>query len=124
MWWNSPKFLCESNLESDLLNKIYVYENGDSLDENYYLEIQKHSLHSSVSTPDSIVNAIDRKTFSSEQKLYRVTGYVIRFIENLKRNQNKLKIVLMNYATIEELRNAKLLWLKANQRELEDEEEI
>ena len=42
----------------DLLNKIYVYENGDSLDENYYLEIQKHSLHSSVSTPDSIANIL------------------------------------------------------------------
>ena len=34
MWWNGLKFLCESNLGKDLLNKIYVYENGDSLDEN------------------------------------------------------------------------------------------
>ena len=42
MWWNGPKFLCESNLENDSLNKIYVSEN----DENYYLEIQKYSLHS------------------------------------------------------------------------------
>ena len=29
----------------------------------------------------------------------------------------------MNYVIIEELRNAKLLWLKANQQEFEDEEE-
>ena len=29
----------------------------------------------------------------------------------------------MNYVIIEELRNAKLLWLEANQRKFEDEEE-
>ena len=70
MWWNDPKFLYESNLENDLLNKICVYQNGDSPDENHYSEIQKRSLHSSVSTTDSIANNIDIKTFSSEQKLY------------------------------------------------------
>ena len=119
-----PKFLCENNLENDLLNKIYVSDNGDSLDENYYLEIQKHSLHRSVSTPDSIVNVIDIKTFSSEQRLYRVTGYALRFIENLERSQNKSNTVLINYVTVDELRNAKLLCLKSNQRDLEDEEEF
>ena len=45
MWWNGPNMLCESNLKNDLLNKIYVYENEDSLEENHYLEIQKHCLH-------------------------------------------------------------------------------
>ena len=54
-------------------------------------------------------------------KSYRLR---VRFIENLKRTQNKSNIVLINYATIKELRNAQLLWLKANQRELEDEEEF
>ena len=63
-----------SNLGNDLLNKIYVYENGDSFKKIYYLEIQKHSSYNSVST------------FSSEQKLYRVTSYVTRFIKNLERN--------------------------------------
>ena len=38
----------ESNLENNSLNKIYVYENGDSLEKNYYVEIQKHSLQNSV----------------------------------------------------------------------------
>ena len=124
MWWNDPKFLCESNLENDLLNKIYVYQNGDSLDENHYSEILKRSLHSSVSTTDSIANNIDIKTFSSEQKLYWVTGCIIQFIKNLKRSQSKSNIVLINSVTIEELRNTKWLWLKANHRELEDEEEF
>ena len=63
-----------------------------------------------LSTPDSIGNITDIKTFSSEQKLYRVTSYIIRFIENLKRCQNKSNTVLLNYLTIEELHNAKLLW--------------
>ena len=89
------------------------------------MEIQKHSLHSSVSTPDSIANVTDIKTFRSEQKLYRVTGFIIQFIKNLRRSQNKSSIVSINYVTIEELRNAKLLLLlKANQRELEDAEEF
>ena len=55
------KFLCKSNLKNDLLNKIYVSENGDSLNENNHLEIQKHSLNSSVSTPNSIARVIDIK---------------------------------------------------------------
>ena len=97
MWWNSPKFLCESNLENDLLNKIHVYENGDPLEENYYLKTQKHSLHNSVSTPDSIVNIIGIKTLSREQRLHGVIGYVIRFIKNLKRSQIKSHIVLLCY---------------------------
>ena len=63
-----------SNLGNDLLNKIYVYGNGDSFIKIYYLEIQKHSSYNSVST------------FSSEQKLYRVTSCVTRFIKNLERN--------------------------------------
>lgn len=70
------------------------------------MEIQKHSLHSSVNTRDSIANVTDIKTFRSEQKLYRVTGFVIKFIKNLRRSQNKSSIVLMNYVTIEELCNA------------------
>ena len=45
---NGSKLLCESNLENDLLNKIYVYENEDSLEENHCLKIQKHSLHKIV----------------------------------------------------------------------------
>ena len=32
--------------------------------------------------------------------------------------------MLINHATIDELRNAKLLWLKSNQQELEDKEEF
>ena len=48
IWRNGPKILYESNLENNSLDKIYIYENGDSIEENYDLEIQKHSLQNSV----------------------------------------------------------------------------
>ena len=35
MWWKGQKLLCESNLENNLLNKIYVYEIEISLEKNH-----------------------------------------------------------------------------------------
>ena len=66
------------NLENDLLNKICVYENEDSLEENHNLKIRKPSLHKIVLLQLIVLQTLFIwNSFSSEQTLYRFIGYII-----------------------------------------------
>ena len=63
----------------------------------------------------SIDNVIDLTKYSNVLKLFRVTSYVIRFIHNLKRKRNNESLIKNKYVNAEEMRQAKIMWIKANQ---------
>ena len=66
-------------------------------------------------------NVIDITRFSSLKKLIIVTGYVIRFVNNLKgtlKNDNA-NVLLENTLTIDEYKNALNLWIKTEQEILQ-----
>ena len=66
-------------------------------------------------------NLIDITRFSSLKKLIIVTGYVIRFVNNLKgtlKNDNA-NVLLENTLTIDEYKNVLNLWIKMEQEILQ-----
>ena len=69
----------------------------------------------------TIHNVIDIRRFSSLKKLIIITGFVIRFVNNLKgtlKNDNT-NVLLENTLTIDEYKNALNLWIKAEQEILQ-----
>ena len=72
---------------------------------------------SDVKVAETMHNVIDITRFSSLKKLIIVTGYVIRFVNNLKgtwKNDNA-NVLLENKLTIDEYKNALNLWIKTEQ---------
>ena len=74
-----------------------------------------------VKVAETIHNVIDITRFSSLKKLIIVTGYVIRFLNNLKGTLKKENInaLLDNTLAIDENNNALNLWIKTEQEILQ-----
>ena len=66
----------------------------------------------------SIAKIIDVNKFNDVLKLFRVTAFVLRFINNVKKKKIKKKIILKSHVTTIEMSEAKLLWLRDNQSQL------
>ena len=76
---------------------------------------------SDVKVAETMHNVIDITRFSSLKKLIIVTGYVIRFVNNLKgtlKNDNA-NVLLENTLTTDEYKNALNLWIKTEQEILQ-----
>ena len=69
---------------------------------------------------------IDQNRYSSLQRLVRVTGYVIRFITNLKKKMRGLndEIVTDDILTVEEYNVSAHLWIKEHQREIRNDKDF
>ena len=69
----------------------------------------------------TIHNVIDIRIFSSLKKLIIITGFVIRFVNNLKGTlkNDYTNVLLENTLTIDEYKNALNLWIKAEQEILQ-----
>ena len=65
----------------------------------------------------SIAKIIDVNKFNV-LKLFRVTAFVLRFINNVKKKIKKKEIALKSHVTTIEMSEAKLLWLQDNQSQL------
>ena len=65
----------------------------------------------------SIGNVIDINKYSNLFKLFRVTSYVLRFINNIKKKIEKMDgdCCDAKYPSADEMRAAHNLWVKANQ---------
>ena len=66
----------------------------------------------------SIAKIVDINKFNNVLKLFRVTAFVLRFINNVKKKIKKKEIILKLHVTITEAREAKLLCLRDNQYQL------
>ena len=65
-----------------------------------------------------IAKIIDVKKFSDILKLFRVTAFALRFINNVKKKNKEKVIILRSHVTTIAMSEAKLLWLRDNQSEL------
>ena len=64
----------------------------------------------------TIGNVIDIQRFNDLVKLLKVTAFVLRFVNNLKAKRDKKSLCMSKYAHASELKEAKLAWIKDNQR--------
>ena len=66
----------------------------------------------------TIDNVINVKRYNDVLKLFRVTAYVTRFFNNMRRDRNAASVKLM-YVTSKEMVHSKELWIKSNQKYIE-----
>ena len=67
-----------------------------------------------------LTELLDPTQFSNCGKFYRITGYVLRFVNNLKAriNHGKLQLETEENLTVKEIEIAERLWISEIQREL------
>ena len=111
MWFNGPEFLHQPMGCLEAEPCCYV-----TVDPEYVNELHKSNsvLLAAQGKSNLIGNIIDIKRYNDYLKLLRVTGYVLRFVNNLK---SKSSLVLSKYLTVTEISEAKRLWIVDNQGE-------
>ena len=114
LWWEGPEFLKNGDFHSA---EPVTPAEGEMVDFKKELKHKEESNLLTKSCPSefSIDNVIDINDYSNVTKLFRVTAYVLRFINNLKQKVNKSTVKCQEYIDAEEIRNASNLWIKANQ---------
>ena len=110
LWWNGPAWLIDGDwpICDAFDNKILTCQLEDSVNESNI---------SDTTTPidNSLPKMIDIKRYSSLGKLLRVTAYVLRFINKLKKEKT---ITNSDYITVHELKMAENIWIKQIQTDV------
>ena len=101
MWWEGPNFLEDANF-------IVPEEPTEN-------SISKERLLSELKT--LVVNKtrediIDISKFNSWNKLYRVTAWIKRFVNNVRSKKENQELLLNPFLTSYELRNSNFIGLK------------
>ena len=122
LWWHGPLFIHKDiNIENLSMHNDHIkVENGDSLDYNqdiFNSEVFEKavSLHVLEKELFCIGNIMDVNKYSKLKKLLRITGWVRRFINNIRNKIKKKELNKKNYLIAEELKEALILWVKDNQ---------
>ena len=89
----------------------FLLSEDKDLDENVVDPCKESSINVSGVENVGVGEVIDIGRFSSLETLLRVTGYVMRFVRNLKKVSNKGEGV-NGELLLEEVENTKLLWVK------------
>ena len=118
MWFSCPTFLYEPSIE---VEKEINCEATSSLE--YLKELRKTNSILLVSQEKSraIGNVIDITRYNDYLKLLRITGYVLRFVNNLQNKRIKGSLIISKYLTATEINQAKKLWIIDNQCHLQGE---
>ena len=118
MWFSGPTFLYEPSIE---VEKEINCEATSSLE--YLKELCKTNTILLVSQEKSraIGNVIDITRYNDYLKLLRITGYVLRFANNLQNKCIKGSLIISKYLTAMEINQAKKLWIIDNQYHLQGE---
>ena len=121
VFYNGPSFLKQFNEDQYLqANNVSVdtdntdYSNSSDAKVSCYNEAI-NTLSNSSEELNYIDNIMDTKRYSNLNKLYIVTSFVMRFIGNLRRKRNNEQLLLEDVITLDEISQAKRVWLKANQ---------
>ena len=128
MWWDGPLFiktLKEESLKDQKLCENILFNdensyNNKQFQEEFNNEVFLNSKNLSILSEEkfSIENIINVEHFSNVNKLYRVTAWVFRFVNNSKQKWKKQKLNLENFINSSEIQHVKLTWIRANQYEL------
>ena len=110
LWWQGPEWLNRSQewpsikIESTSESKAEIKK---SCSANTLLTVEKSA--------EGVARIIDMNTYSSCEKLFRVTAYVYRFVTNLKLKVEKPKNLLLGNLTAREVEGAENAWVKETQ---------
>ena len=117
--WNGPKFL-HNEQEFQESQKIRKHEMTHPEFEAELRATTEVSLPVATGAVAAIGEIIDIKRYNDWLRLFRVTAYVQRFVNNLKAKIKKEPLVLTRYVEANEMKKAKLLWILENQRTLDE----
>ena len=138
LWWNGPEFLSKGK---DAWPNLPVNPEVISTEPDTLLQLKKESSSSQKKQRNSTVLAnvvadrvtserklnldciIPLKGFSSLQRLVRVTAYVLRFVSNVKR-KNERKELTDEDLKQEEIERARELWIREVQGSVLDDEKF
>ena len=115
IWFNGPTFLYNQN------SLQFDEDFNDAMkDPQYVEEIRNNNVVLTVMKENNclIGNVIDISKFNDYLKLLRVTGYVLRYVSNLRRKRNNEALVKSKYLSAAEINDAKRAWIKDNQSNL------
>ena len=131
LWWTGPDFLKKSpefwpnilNFRSDQTpsNEI-VAEVNKAVKSNPRKDFSDVFVNTVTSSDLNIENIIACENYSNAKHLFRVTAYVIRFVQNLKRRV-KGEDCVIGELSLEEFLYAKILWFRQMQNSLKLEKE-
>ena len=138
LWWNGPEFLLKGK---DAWPNLPVNPEVISTEPDTWLQLKKESSSSQKKQRNSTVLAnvvadrvtserklnldciIPLKGFSSLQRLIRVTAYVLRFVSNVKRKNEKKELTDEDLKQ-EEIERARELWIREVQGSVLDDEKF
>ena len=109
----SSAWICSISRES----KSYAtsIQEDSPLTEGIKKDEKKKSCVNTVLENYSIAKIIDVNKFNDVLKLFRVTAFVLRFINNMMKKNKKKDIILKLHITTIKMSEAKLIWLRYNQ---------
>ena len=109
LWWNGPKFLLVG--EKMWSSQDILLSEDKDLEENVVDPCREGSTNVNGVENVGVGEVIDIGRFSSLETLLRVTGYVMKFVRNLKKVSNKGESI-NGELLFDEVENAKLLGAK------------
>ena len=126
LWWDGPPFIRESpeNWQSDITETEPSIACLKESRKNEELLSKANKVSVNLSVKSSSVNhgnLIQVEKFSDVAKLYRVTAYVLRFIQSLRNKVHHVEEKFTTgFITTQEFNDAETLWIKESQKDLKD----
>ena len=123
LFYNGPLFLKNFNEEKsievnmDIMNKIVNDYTGEVIRNN----VTRHTLINSKSDLVEIAKVIDTNKYCNLRKLFKVTGWVLRFVNNLKSKISRGILISDEHLTLDEYNQVKHIWLQSNQDALRND---
>ena len=118
LFWKAPSFLQQNDyLQKNDGNDLNYDDKPGFNDE---IKKQNTSLHTGVVNDASIGLIMDIDDYGNLLKLFRITAYVKRFINNLKASRDNKPLCLTKYVNSLEMKEARILWIKQNQKSFSD----
>ena len=115
-WWNGPAFLHQPEEQWQP-----AIENNEIDDTELEIKTVTLLVTSDEREKHSIEQLINIDNFSCVQKMYRVTAWTLRYLNNLKLKIKKKTEHLSSVLSTDEVRTAEDLWIKVNQSYLTEE---
>ena len=119
LWWKGPVFLKDS-IENNLLRDNKLGENVDESQFNAEVSSSIKCMTHLSNESHTIGNILKIENYGDITKLLRITSWIMRFINNVKKKDQNIVRKCGNLSN-EEIQNAKLIWIKENQNVLQDE---
>ncbi|CAB3999738.1 Hypothetical predicted protein [Paramuricea clavata] len=117
-WWNGPDWVRNYNPRQAELskprNEVLLEAKASKIREVQSTRVHVSAIDEAVGNISKVITCED---YSSVSRLYSVTAYVLRFIENLKRKRQGTSLV-KECLTAEELGRAEYYWLLFIQRDV------